>query len=212
MKNSIFKKFFPLGLAAIASIFVLTSSWDYPHPHPLRAASHLLPFSLNDNRVVVIAKAMTVEESKRNFGHDLISRGIQPLHVTIENNTSEEYSLCPSSVDLPCVKPDKVAFKITKSSIPRGIAYRVASLFFWPLMIPSTIDSIRVMSHHKNLKKDFLAKSMKDEIVAPYSTFHRVLFVPQEHFKHVFKVTLIELESLKRTEFHTTVEETEVKE
>lgn len=152
---------------------------------------------------------MTVSESKQNFGHDLISRGVQPLQLTIQNNSAKEFSLCPSSVDLPSIKPKKIAFKITKSAIPRGIAYRVASFFFWPFTIPSTIDSIRVYAHHKSLKKDFAAKGMKDEILAPYSTFHRVLFVPKDEFKKSFTVTLIELDSLESQEFNTTVQEAE---
>ena len=149
--------------------------------------------------------AFSPDESKQNFGHDLIRRGVQPLQLTIQNNTSNEYSLCPSSVDLPRVEASKIAFKVTKSAIPRGIAYRIASFFFWPFMIPSTIDSIRVMSHHNHLKKDLLSKSMRDEIVAPYSIFHRVLYVPRDEFKETFKVTLIELDSLKPSEFNTTV-------
>lgn len=207
-KRSILKKFFPITLVASAGILILASGWDHYQSHPLKAvASHLLPtFSLNDSRVMVVAKAMNADESKRNFGHDLISRGVQPLQLTIENNTSNEYSLCPSSVDLPRVEVSEIAFKITKSSIPRGIAYKIASFFFWPLMIPSTIDGIRVMVHHKNLKKDLAAKSMRDEVVAPYSTFNRVLFVPKKEFQTTFKVTLIELESLKPTEFQTTVD------
>lgn len=211
-RPSILKKIFPTSLIALAGVFLLTSGWDHYRSNPLKTAfTHLLPtFSMKDNRIVVVAKAMSSEESKRNFGHDLVSRGVQPLHLSIENNTSNEYSLCPSSVDLPRIEPRKIASKITKSSIPRGIAYKIASLFFWPLMIPSTVDSIRVMKHHQNLKKDLMAKSMKDEVVAPYSTFHRVLFVPKDQFQKTFKVTLIELESLKATEYPTSVEGMEI--
>jgi hypothetical protein len=203
-----FKKIFPAGLLALLSIFILTTSWQRYQSHPLApVGAELLPnFSLDHTYVTVVAKAMSSSESKQNFGHDLVSRGVQPLQLSIQNNTSNEYSLCPSSVDLPRIEPSKVAFKVTKGAIPRGIAYKIASFFFWPFMIPSTIDSIRVLSHHKHLKKDLMAKSMRDEVVAPYSTFHRVLFVPKDAFKQTFKVTLIELDSLESTEFNTTVQ------
>lgn len=209
MKKFFSHKLFPTGLLALASIFLLTTGWDRYQWNPLKAVTaDLLPtFSIKHSELHVIAKAMTPNESKQNFGHDLISRGVQPLHLSIQNNTPDEYSLCPSSVDLPRIEASKIAFKVTKSAIPRGIAYRVASFFFWPFMIPSTIDGIRVIVHHEHLKKDIIAKSMRDEIVAPYSTFHRVLFVPKDEFKKTFKVTLIELDSLKPTEFETTVEE-----
>jgi hypothetical protein len=211
IKSKIFKKFFPIGLALLGGIFILTSGWEHYRPHPLKSAvTQLLPtFSLNDQRVIVVAKAMTPTESKRNFGHDLISRGVQPLHLTIENNTSNEYSLCPSSVDLPRVEVNKIASKITRSSLPRGIAYKIASLFFWPLAIPSTIDGIRVLKHQQEIKRDLKAKSMREEVVAPYSTFNRVLFVPKDQVQNTFKVTLIDLESLKPTEFQTTIESLE---
>lgn len=202
------KKHLPWGLATLAAIFLLTTGFERHQIHPLKpVTAELLPtFALEEARVLVVAKAMTPEDSKRSFGHDLVSRGVQPLHLTIQNNTSEEYSLCPSSVDLPRIEPSKVAFKVTKSAIPRAIGYKVAGFFFWPFMIPGLIDSIRVMSHHQKLKKDLTAKSMRDEVVPPYTIYNRVLFVPKDEFKETFKVTLIELESLKPTEFQTTIE------
>lgn len=203
MKLISFKKCLSFAFGTLAGIFLLTTSFDRQQIHSLTSiTTELLPsFSQKDSHVLVVAKAMTVSESKRNFGHDLISRGVQPVQLTIQNNTSDEYSLCPSSVDLPSVSPSKIAMKVTKSSFPRSIAYKIASLFFWPLMIPGTIDSIRVYTHHKKFKKELNAKSVRTEIVAPYSVYNRVLFVPQKEFQTTFKVTLIELETLQSTEF-----------
>lgn len=194
-------------LASLAGIFILSTGWKSYQLHPLKpVASELLPiFSIKDRGIAVSAKAINAQESKRYFGHDLISRGVQPLQLMIQNNTSNEYSLCPSSVDLDRVEASKVAFKVTQSSIPRGIAYRIASLIFWPFAIPSTIDSIRVMTHHKNLKKDLKAKAVKEELIVPYSTFHRVLFVPIDKMKEEVKVTLIDIDSLEPTELTVTV-------
>ncbi len=208
MKNwNPLKKHLPTGLALLVSVFLLTTGFERYQNHPLKSVTtDLMPsFSLKEANVKVYASAMTPDESKRSFGHDLISRGVQPIHLTVENNTSDEFSMCPSSVDLPRIEASKIAFKITKSTIPRSIGYKIAGLFFWPFMIPGTIDSIRVLKHHQELKKDILAKSMKDEVVAPYSTFNRVLFVPQKDYQETFKVTLIELDSLKPMEFQTTV-------
>lgn len=202
-----FKKHLPSTLAVLASIFLLTTGFSKYQNHPLKSVTtDIMPsFSLNDAKVMVYAKAMTPADSKRSFGHDLISRGVQPVQITVENNTSDEYSMCASSVDLPHIKASKVAFKVTKSTIPRSIGYKIAGFLFWPFMIPGTIDSIRAMSHHQKLKRDIIAKSMKEEVVAPYSTYNRVLFVPEKDYQETFKVTLIELETLKPTEFLTTV-------
>jgi hypothetical protein len=201
------KKHLHLGLAALAGIFLLTTGFERYPIYPLKSVTtELLPsFSLDESRVVIVAKAMSSADSKRSFGHDLISRGVQPLQLTIQNNTSNEYSLCRSSVDLPSIETGKIVSKVKRSSLARSIGYKIAGFFFWPLMIPGTIDSIRVMVHHGKLKKDLIAKGMKDEVVAPYSTFNRVLFVPEQEFQESFKITLIDLDSLKPTEFQTTI-------
>lgn len=164
----------------------------------------LQPLVQKESQLAVSCEWMSPDESKQVFGHDFPSRSVYPLKVSVQNNTSKEYSLSASSVDLPAVDASKVAFKVTKSAIPRSIAYKVASFFFWPLMIPSTIDGIRVMSHHNSLKKEIRAKSLKSqegETVAPYSAFHRVLFIDKKDVKDSFKVTIIDIENSQQKQF-----------
>ena len=84
---------------------------------------------------------------------------------------------------------------VTKSAIPRGLAYKIAGFFFWPLLFPGTIDTIKTYKSHKALKKDFTAKGIKDEVIAPYSTFNRVIFVPLKQYKKNFTVTLVDQET-----------------
>ena len=201
-----------MSLAALAGIFLLTTGFDRQQIHPLTSvATEMLPsLALKEKRITVAANAMSGDQSKQAFGHDLPNRGIQPLQLTIQNNTPNKYSMCPSSIDLPKVSARKVANSVTKSSLARTIGYKIAGFFFWPFMIPGTIDSIRTMKHNKSIKKDVLAKSMKREIVAPYSTFNRVLFVPKEEFKKSFTVTLIDLDTLDAEEFEMNVDKTPV--
>lgn len=155
-----------------------------------------------EDEVSVTARAYSGEESKLYLSHDLVSRGLQPVEIAVHNRSSLSLSLCASSVDLPSVGPSDAAFQVTKGAIPRGVAWRVASLvvglFFWPASIPFGIDGIRTLSHHQSLKTDYRAKSFKSEgeIVAPYSIYYRILFVPREEFDPHFKVTLIDLETL----------------
>lgn len=195
------KKYFSYGMIGIAGALSVMTGMEQKR----FAASfgsivpEVLPFT-PEHEVVVTAKSFTPDESKFLLGHDLISRGVVPVQVNVQNNTANEYSLCASSVDLPHIDPKKVAFKITKSTIPRAVGWKILSFLFWPLMIPSTIDGIRTYTHHRNLKKDFHAKSLKEkgEIVSPYSTFHRILFVPKDKVKDTFAVTVIDLETLEQ--------------
>ncbi|MBI3236555.1 MAG: hypothetical protein HYZ48_02440, partial [Chlamydiales bacterium] len=78
----------------------------------------ITPFT-PEKEIAVQVKTLTPQESKLFLGHDLISRGTIPIQFDIENNTANEYSLCASSIDLPHLDPQKVAFSISKSAIPR---------------------------------------------------------------------------------------------
>jgi hypothetical protein len=168
-----------------------------------------MPFT-PEQGVVVTAKKLSSKESKFLLGHDLVSRGVVPIQVDVQNNTPYEYSLCASSVDLPHVDPSKVAFQVSKSAIPRAVGWKVLSFVFWPLAVPSAIDGIKTYAHHRSLKRDYHAKSLKEqgEVVSPYSTYHRILFVPEESVKESFAVTLIDLECFEQTVVETQLTKT----
>lgn len=152
---------------------------------------------LRSNTLQVVAKAYTPEESTKFLNKNLLRKGYQPVQITIQNNSSQEYSLSSGSVDLPTASPSKVTIKLMQSAIPRGIAFKIASFFFWPFMVPSTIDSIITMKTYQSIKNDLQSKLVKQEVVAPYSIYNRIVFVPIDEFKDSFDITLIELQSLK---------------
>lgn len=159
-------------------------------------ASAQVAFAEEVTGLSVIAKTYTVQESQDYLDRDLISRGYQPIQVTIQNNTAKAYFLSQDGISLPSVPAQKIARQVIKSAIPRAVAYKVASILFWPFMIPSTIDTVRTFKSYQKLKKDLVAKSVKtQEKIAPYSTFHRVLFVPMDQVQETLTVTLSEIDS-----------------
>src|SRR5579862_71708 len=184
-----------------ASISILTGaclSWGWYHHHirPLASiATSILPaFDPEQKTLEVHVKALSSDECKKLLGHNLPGKGVQPLHITIQNNSPYEYALTPDSVDLNHIDPKKVAQKIKNSAFPRSIAFKILGFLFWPFIIPGTIDTIHTFHTYKLLKRDYRAKAMKDEIVPVYATINRILFVPQDDFKDQFTVTLIETE------------------
>jgi hypothetical protein len=185
-------------LTLFVMVLVLTG-WD-----SYRASS--LPMeipSFISNQVIVVAKAYTKEECKANLHRDLLDRGYRPIQVTVQNNTSRFYSFSEESVSLRCTHPRHVALKVSARAIPRAIGYRVASFLFWPFMIPSTIDSIRTYKAHKDMKKDFTAKGVKEkeEIILPYSTVTRILFIKDKDFQEDFTVSLMDFKTDELTNY-----------
>ncbi len=161
------------------------------------------PFEYAEEGVYVSYKPYTSDESKVYLNRDLVSRGYQPIQITIQNNTPHPYSLSPEEVTLPLAKSKHVAMSVTKSAIPRAIAYKIAGFLFWPFLIPGTIDSIRTFRTHLELRRDFAAKSIKKETIPPYATLHRVLFVPLKDYHPHFSLTLKNTKTDKSIQFNS---------
>lgn len=186
------KKNLVFGVPTLLSMLLLLSSWNSC------ALNAFAPVPAVEERgVFITSKAYTPEESKQYLDRDLQSRGYQPVQVTFQNNTGDTFLYNEGSVSLPSANPSKIAFKVSKSAIPRSIAYKVAGLFFWPFMIPGTIDSIRTFKSHKLMKKEFKARAIKEEAIPPFSTLHRMIYVPMGEFKEVFTIELTDFSTLK---------------
>ncbi|MBS0620505.1 MAG: hypothetical protein JSS61_03490 [Verrucomicrobia bacterium] len=201
LKRLIEKNLSAAALMAVGLAF-LAAGWERHQTHHMKpVAQELLESFSEGQHVGVVAHALTPDESKKLFGHDLISRGVQPVHLTIENHSASRYVLEEDVINLPCIEARDVAFRVSKSAIPRGIMYRVASLIFWPFSIPSSIDGMRTFVKHRQLKRDLKAKVVKHEVVPEYATIGRVVFVPVEGFSSAFKVTLTDEKTRRPLEF-----------
>ncbi len=193
MKNKVF--------SGIVIVFLLSASVylgrEYQQVRPLTSIAHsIMPaFDKEEKGVDVQIKALSHHESKQLLGHDLISKGVQPLQVTIQNNSPNEYSLDPDYVDVETIETKKVLSKVGRSALGRSIAFKALSFFFWPMMIPGTVDTVVTMRSEKKLKKDYKAKVMKEEVIPPYSLFNRILFMPNREMKDTITVTLIDVDS-----------------
>ena len=194
-----------VGCLSLIAMFVLLTGWDTTRARPLGLA---MP-SFAKEEVIVKAKAYTSDESKANLRRDLLDRGYQPIEVSIQNNSAKSYVFSADSISLRCADPKDVAFKVSSRAIPRAIAYKIASTLFWPFVIPSTIDSIKTLKAHQLMKQDFRAKSIKDydELITPYSTISRILFVKEKDVQKEFTVSLIDKQSEILTNYRCELQE-----
>ena len=187
-----------IALSTLVAVFALTTPWSsYKSPiWPTVATLTAEQTFLRADTLHIVAKAYTAEESEKYLRKNLIAKGYQPVQITIQNNSANEFSLSSGSVDLPGADPTRIANKMMHSTIPRSIAFRIATMIFWPFVFPSSIDSLVTLKNYKLLKHDLQSKIVKKEVLAPYSIYNRVVFVPVKEFKESFDITLIELNTL----------------
>lgn len=192
-------------LVIVSTVF-FTKEHQSSRPQPIRFVGSILePFY--EEGIYVGAKAYSAQESMVYLNRDLLHRGLQPMQVTIQNNTPRSYLLSNDGLDLPNLSSKQVAGKVTRSAIPRSIAFRVAGFFFWPLLIPGTIDTILTMKTYFQIKGDYYIKSIKDhaELILPFSTVNRVIFLPADRFSPYFTLYLQDSKNGSYTPFEVEV-------
>lgn len=182
-----------LSIIAFIGLGAILMSWDsFAHRGLAKLGNAAVAFSKEANGLRVTVKKYSTGESKEYLDRNLIRHGYQPIQVTVENNTTRSYALSQDGISQPCASPGKVANSVSKKALPRSIGLKIASFFFWPLMIPSTIDGIFMLKTHAQMKKNYSAKAVKEESeeIAPYTTVSRVLFIPKKEVKDSLTVTL----------------------
>ena len=151
----------------------------------------------SDNQGVEITSKVVSKEDQ--FVKDLSSSGYTLVEIEIRNQTSKKFNLSQDSLSLPQASTKEITWGVTKKSIPRSIGLKIASFFFFPMMIPSTIDSVITYKNHRALKTDLKVKTLKKdgETLLPYTTTKRFIFVKESDWKEwtqskSFEITLQE--------------------
>jgi len=195
--------------AGAISLLLITSSM---HQAPIATAAAQtqntsLPFESSQKGVQISTKLYTETDSKNYLSYNLLGMGYTPIEVTIRNHTANSYAISAASVPLACATSSDVAWSMTKKKMPGSIGLKIASFFFWPLMIPSTIEGIHTFKTHRSFAKDLEAKTLKekDEIIPPYATVTRILYVKKDGFQETFSVALQEVDAKELLVVHTTV-------
>ena len=165
----------------------------------------------SDNQGIEIASKVVSKEDQ--FVKDLSSSGYTLIEIEIKNQTNKEFNLSQDSLSLPQASTKEITWGITKKAIPRSIGLKIASFFFFPMMIPSAIDSLVTYKNHRSLKSDLKVKTLKKdgETLLPYTTTKRFIFVKEGDWakwteSKSFEITLQETNTPKLLTVTTVLE------
>jgi len=181
---------FVCSVAIIGLFFLYTEHHAYDYKPLSGPTSMVEPFK--QEGVHIDAKIYSARDSRHYLQRDVVADGVHPVQITIQNNTPAHYGLSMRGIPQNLKTANAVSSKVITEAIPRSIAFKVASIFFWPFIVPGAIDTITTLHAHAKLKKDFNAKAVKakDETVLPYSTVHRIFFMQDDQLNNQFVVYL----------------------
>lgn len=158
--------------------------------------------------VFTSAKSYNSVESLKYLDRNLLKKGIFPIQITIHNNSAQNFYLSDKSIDLDNLSASSVANRVHQSYIPRSIALKIASAFFWPFIIPSTIDSFVSFSSYSKMKREYSAKSLKKngETLIAYSSTHRIIFVEDRNIQNDLTLFLKDTDTGKNYSISTKID------
>ncbi|MGC2310356.1 MAG: hypothetical protein WA432_01905 [Candidatus Babeliaceae bacterium] len=162
-----------------------------------RLTPKILP-NAQDRCISFEYRIFTRDDCTLYLDRNVISKGYQPVQITLNNNTNRYLSLSLMNFSFPCVPVEAIARKVHTSTMKRAVSYGVAGLFIWPFLIPAVVDGIGSSEANEELDADFTRKALReDQIINPFHMINGLIFVPIEYFSPQFSLTLIDRETQK---------------
>lgn len=180
-------------------LFLLSGCASYrvrPLPELSISGAHS-PF-VHNNAVNFAYRVFDRSDCKKYLDRDVISKGYQPIHLTIVNSSNRSVAFSRRNLSLETVDSYVVADTVQTNTVGRVVGYGAAALIMWPFVIPAIVDGVGSAKANERLAMDFLGKSLQDQVIEPNESINGLVFVPIELFKSSFKVTLSDIETSKR--------------
>ncbi len=199
--NGKIKKIILFPILGILALSTILGQLNIQSLKPLKGLIVSKELFAEKANISISVKPLSEAESEKYLKSDILNLGYKPVQITIENQSSDPYLINEESISLPTIDYQKIALMASNHSLPTSIGLKIAGFIFWPFAIPSTMHGVRSMQNYQRIKKDLLVKSVKEEIIPPYTMMNRVFFVKDDEFKESFFVTLINQETLESKVF-----------
>ena len=154
-----------------------------------------------NTNVLVSWKVFDEKDSKTYLGRDLLSEGYIPVQMTIRNNSTDPMYLNSSNFSIPLPSLGEVSDKVHTSTAARVVGWGAPGLLIWPLLIPAVYDGIKSKEANASLDADYLAKTVKEHLIQPHTSFNGVVFVPKEQVGQPLDMFLVNQRTYKKLSY-----------
>lgn len=152
-----------------------------------------------ESSIALAYKVFDANDCKRYLDRNTIAKGYQPIQIAFTNNTKHLFTILPNSINLPCAPAQEVAERTHTNTVGRAVGYGVASFVCLPLIVPAIafgasaiVDGTGSAKSNERLDMDFSQKSLRTQIVKPYTTVNGLIFVSCDDFNENFTLTVVD--------------------
>ena len=172
--------FMPLTLFCIVALFLMTGCAKSGGQKLICLTRQLFV----DKNLSIQTRPLHEDEVKNIFGNSFDTKKIIPLQVNLNNPTSESYIFSPRNLNLKTISLNAIGRLLHKNILARVLPLSIASCFFLPLCIPTTILGMRAAHHNEMVDRQLIEWGIDpcdSYIIEPYSTLNRILFIENKN-------------------------------
>lgn len=154
---------------------------------------------LSQKDISIRIKPLRDFECTHYFDSRLVTKGVQPIQVYIQNDSKKVLVLDATKLSAPLLGKHGIGAKMYKNIVARTIVWALGvSVLWWafaPLLILDPLFCIQANQEaHKDIES--ICVQPKDQIVIrPQSRLHKILFIPSEKYHQHLSITLREQDS-----------------
>jgi len=154
--------------------------------------------------VSVAAYALNDDDMHYYFSRRAIQKGLQPVQLTVVNNSKETYLLDAKDINLSLESRNTAFDQLRLSKTSRCVGWGVAGLFLWPFLIPAAVELVKTDKANKDMKQDFVQRVIDRDsrlLIKPGQEINRVFFVSHANIQYSFDVKLTNMADKKALPF-----------
>jgi len=129
-----------------------------------------------DGEVTVAAAVLGPEETRKTFAVDLYAKGVQPVYVKIDNQSSSTFIFFERSVDPHYFSPLEAAYQAHVSVMAPFYQYGLSSAVMWPLLPFVPIRAITAGKANSEMDEYFDDAGIGNESISPGEQLEGFIF------------------------------------
>lgn len=172
-----------------------------------------------EQKVIVLYKPLTNQESRKYLDRDWISKGYQPVQIAIENISSDPMQFTKEGLSLPVASKEMIKalahrnnkLKATTIGAPSAtmLSLGLIGLLAAPaafgliLLVPIGLGSAGMHTASSLLKADakldhdYDTKCLHDGVIPPRSVLEGVVFIPKKEYHDKFMLKVVDTKNNK---------------
>jgi len=160
------------------------------------------------NNLSVSAHALTESDCRYYFSRRILSKGYQPIQLSINNGTNQTYTLYAKNIDLALESRFHMTNQLKLSATSRVCGWGIGGLFIWPLLIPAVAEVSYCSKANRSLDQDFAQRIIDTNsriFISPGQTINKILFVSHDNFRSDFNMTIVDEANSNNTVFNLNI-------